>query len=397
MSLSESKHQSPFSTPALSWLSADEYAVQNRRNTMEDRVLIDTSFLSKLAPLLAPSALAAVRRLDVYAVFDGHLGSRCADYALDNVQGHLMDALVPRLARLAEEGAGEDGHHHAEEGPAADTDMGGPADMEEVEGGGRGDGDGDGAVAEGAVVEAAVAAVREAIMRVDEEFCDDAQRLKWKDGSCALVMLVINDTAVVANTGDCRAVLVTSRDSVALSSDHTPGRQDEHDRVLDAGGEVRHSTGCLRCYPHGLAVSRSLGDVRLKRPRPILVADPEIEVLRLDPSVAGGRHQAVILATDGIWGRVSNRQAADVVRRCRREAAMSRERAGSRDRAGSWEKLSGSPKRAMMLNQENRGGQAGSSMGGPGASAASELANTAIKAGSTDNIGVIVLDITLAC
>ena len=231
---------------------------------MEDRLLLDDDFLRTLRSKLGPGhqALSFLDRAALYCVFDGHLGARAADFAVE----HLVDYMIGSLAKLA---------------------------SDKLEG--------------AALFKAALA---ECIVEMDTDFCDLAQSSAFKDGSCALVVVVLNNTVLTANVGDCRAVLVSDHVAQPLSVDQTPAREDEHKRVYEAGGAVRFSTGCLRCYPVGLAVTRSLGDVRCKRPNPVVVAVPEISEVELD----AGRHRVLVVATDGVWCRLSNEQVGTVVR-----------------------------------------------------------------------------------
>lgn len=75
-----------------------------------------------------------------------------------------------------------------------------------------------------------------------------------------------------------------------------------------------------------LQISRSIGDVYLKKPeynreplyakfrlrepfkRPILSSDPSITVQELEP-----HDQFLILASDGLWEHLSNQEAVDIV------------------------------------------------------------------------------------
>lgn len=61
-----------------------------------------------------------------------------------------------------------------------------------------------------------------------------------KSGSCALVLVLYEDTCYIANLGDSRAVLSqNSGQSVyALTRDHKPSDKQEQKRVTDAGGRV---------------------------------------------------------------------------------------------------------------------------------------------------------------
>lgn len=64
--------------------------------------------------------------------------------------------------------------------------------------------------------------------------------IKDKSGSCALVVLVVDDFVYVANVGDSRAVLSKNRGSeiVTLSKDHKPDDPDEAKRIINAGGKI---------------------------------------------------------------------------------------------------------------------------------------------------------------
>ena len=55
-----------------------------------------------------------------------------------------------------------------------------------------------------------------------------------RSGSCAIVMLIVNDACYVANTGDSRAVLSQKAGSkvVTLSRDHKPTEPSEVERIL---------------------------------------------------------------------------------------------------------------------------------------------------------------------
>lgn len=64
--------------------------------------------------------------------------------------------------------------------------------------------------------------------------------IKDKSGSCSIVVLVVDDSAYVANVGDSRAIMSKGlgKESVALSRDHKPDDLDESKRIQDAGGKI---------------------------------------------------------------------------------------------------------------------------------------------------------------
>ena len=65
----------------------------------------------------------------------------------------------------------------------------------------------------------------------------------------------------------------------------------------------------MRCYPGGLSLSRSIGDVTLKyHPTKVVVGEPEVVQQRLNAD-----DKFVILACDGIWDVLTNEKAVSVV------------------------------------------------------------------------------------
>ena len=69
-------------------------------------------------------------------------------------------------------------------------------------------------------------------------------QLSDKSGSCAIVVLIVQETCYVANVGDSRAVLSShgGRKTVPLSFDHKPGDEAETERIRKAGGEIYYRT-----------------------------------------------------------------------------------------------------------------------------------------------------------
>lgn len=68
--------------------------------------------------------------------------------------------------------------------------------------------------------------------------------LSDKSGSCAIVVLIVQETCYVANVGDSRAVLSADggRKTIPLSFDHKPGDEEETERIRKAGGEIYYRT-----------------------------------------------------------------------------------------------------------------------------------------------------------
>ncbi|KAJ6406292.1 hypothetical protein OIU84_009922 [Salix udensis] len=74
-------------------------------------------------------------------------------------------------------------------------------------------------------------------------------------GTTALAALVVGRLLVVANAGDCRAVLCRRGNAIDMSNDHKPSRNRERKRIEASGGFVYDG------YLNGLLnVARALGD-----------------------------------------------------------------------------------------------------------------------------------------
>ncbi|KAF2319105.1 hypothetical protein GH714_013316 [Hevea brasiliensis] len=110
---------------------------------------------------------------------------------------------------------------------------------------------------------------------------------------------------VVSNAGDCRAVMSRGGVAEALSSDHHPSREDERDRIEALGGYVDCCHGVWRIQG-SLAVTRGIGDRHLKQ---WVISEPETKVLKIKPEC-----EFLILASDGLWDKVANQEAVDLVR-----------------------------------------------------------------------------------
>ena len=129
---------------------------------------------------------------------------------------------------------------------------------------------------------------------------------EWAEtqGSTAVTALIQNGTLYVANAGDSRAVLCSNGNAIALSDDHKPNRPDERQRIENGDGLVVFYQGCWRVQGI-LALSRALGDKQLA---PHVIAQPEIKAHTLTRD-----DQFLILACDGVWDVLNNKQAVDIV------------------------------------------------------------------------------------
>ena len=144
-------------------------------------------------------------------------------------------------------------------------------------------------------------AVKRGYLATDSEFLKKDVR----GGTCCVTALINNGNLVVSNAGDCRAVVSRGGDAEALTSDHRPGREDERERIEKLGGFVENRNGVWRVLG-SLAVSRSIGDRYLKQ---WITAEPESKVIKIE-----AEYEFLILASDGLWDKVSNQEAVDIAR-----------------------------------------------------------------------------------
>ncbi|KAM0940878.1 putative protein-serine/threonine phosphatase [Dioscorea sansibarensis] len=138
-------------------------------------------------------------------------------------------------------------------------------------------------------------------------------------GTTAVTLVKQGQDLVIGNIGDSRAVLGT-RDhndcllAVQLTVDLKPNLPREAERIKKCKGRVfalRDEPEVARVWlPHsdspGLAMARAFGDFCLKDFG--LISVPEISYRRLTE-----RDEFVVLATDGVWDVLSNKEVVDIV------------------------------------------------------------------------------------
>ncbi|KAL7264279.1 hypothetical protein ACSBR1_002272 [Camellia fascicularis] len=144
-------------------------------------------------------------------------------------------------------------------------------------------------------------AVKFGYLNTDSEFLKE----DVSGGTCCVTALIRNGSLVVSNAGDCRAVMSRGGIAKALTSDHRPSRDDERARIESSGGYVDCCNGVWRILG-SLAVSRGIGDRHLKQ---WVTAEPETKIFRIESDL-----EFLILASDGLWDKVSNQEAVDIAR-----------------------------------------------------------------------------------
>ncbi|XP_041014007.1 probable protein phosphatase 2C 15 [Juglans microcarpa x Juglans regia] len=194
----------------------------------------------------------------VFAIFDGHNGNAAAIFTREHLLNHVLGAMPRGLGR------------------------------EEW-------------------LQALPRALVAGFVKTDKEF----QSRGETSGTTATFVIVDGWTVTVASVGDSRCILATQGGTVAtLTVDHRLEENvEERERVSASGGEVGRlsivggaAIGPLRCWPGGLCLSRSIGDMDVGE---YIVPIPFVKQVKL--SNAGGR---LIIASDGIWDAVSSEMAA---------------------------------------------------------------------------------------
>ncbi|KAL0436023.1 UNVERIFIED_CONTAM: putative protein phosphatase 2C 47 [Sesamum radiatum] len=249
----------PPETPVLQFvpsIRSGSFADIGPRRYMEDEhIRIDdlSAHLGSLISFPQPSAF--------YGVFDGHGGPEAAAYVRKNaIRFFFEDAKFPQTSQLND------------------------SFLLEVEN-----------------------CLRKGFLLADMALAEDSS-VSTSSGTTALTALVIGRLLMVANAGDCRAVLCRKGEAIDMSQDHRPNYASERRRVEELGGFIDDG------YLNGvLSVTRALGDWDMKLPQGSsspLIAEPEFRQIILTED-----DEFLIIGCDGIWDVMSSQQAVSLVRR----------------------------------------------------------------------------------
>lgn len=154
-------------------------------------------------------------------------------------------------------------------------------------------------------------------------------------GTCCLVGIICGGMLYIANAGDSRAVLATTRKgsrevmAMQVSGEHNASIESVREDLRLQHPEdpdivvLKHNVWRVKGI---IQVSRSIGDAYLKNsefnkepllpkfrlpkpfPKPILSAEPSVVMHKLSPE-----DQFLIFASDGLWEHLSNQQAVGIV------------------------------------------------------------------------------------
>ncbi|XP_058503760.1 protein phosphatase 1F-like isoform X1 [Solea solea] len=200
----------------------------------------------------------------------------------------------------------------------------------------------------------AAAAFKAALRHTDYMFRGKAERESLIDGTTAVAVLIHGQELTVAWLGDSQAVLVRNGQAEKLTEPHKPETEEERQRIEDIGGYITYSD-CWRVKGI-LATSRAIGDFDLK---PYVSGDADCLTMRLS-----GDEDYILLASDGFSDVVKPSLVPNLVL----EALQQPD-----DPEGGEDSL-------LQQSEENIGFKV-----------TDHLVRAALKAGSTDNITVMVV------
>jgi serine/threonine protein phosphatase PrpC len=208
-----------------------------------------------------------------YGIFDGHLGNAASKF----VAATLYEEVSRRLSTLKTEGSGWK--------------------------------------------EFAVSILTEAFADVHRSLLQAIRQLPYRamdqSGTTATVMY-IRDFVVIASLGDSRAVLASNTTGtlrgIQLTTDHVASDPVERQSVESRGGIIT-KIGNVDRVSGSLVVTRSIGDADLAD---VLSQVPDVLPFSMVEMRALCGYSSkipcfVILASDGLWDRISNQEAVDIV------------------------------------------------------------------------------------
>ena len=153
-----------------------------------------------------------------------------------------------------------------------------------------------------------------------------------RSGSCAVVILVIDDMCYCANTGDSRAIMSANGGEklFLLSTDHKPTEEAEMKRIIDHGGRIYQNSqviqtnpslgeagkqvvyGPHRVFPGRLSVSKTIGDIEAKLARfegnpNVVIADPDVTAFEIKDN-----HDFIVIGCDGVFDKLSSKDCIHI-------------------------------------------------------------------------------------
>ena len=202
-----------------------------------------------------------------FAVFDGHAGSKVAEYS----SKHLLNIILKH-----------ENFMNLINGSAEESE------------------------------ELVIKAVKDAFFEIDETMRKNTDAIEGLDrsGSTSVGVLISPTHYYFINCGDSRSFLCRSGDVQFVTLDHKPSNPPERDRIQKAGGSVM-----LQRVNGSLAVSRALGDFEYKS---VPDKGPTEQLVSPEPDITAvsrndDEDQFLVLACDGIFDVSSNEELCSFI------------------------------------------------------------------------------------
>ena len=181
-------------------------------------------------------------------------------------------------------------------------------------------------------------AIKNGFLKAENEFLnnyaidkEDNMNILDHSGSCAVVIIIVDKKIYIANVGDSRAILSINlgKEYIIVTEDHKPSNEKERIRIIKNGGQVYQTQtpinseegdilngqillGPYRVLPGRLSVSRTIGDIEAKgiqfggNPN-VVVPYPDIYTFDLEKDDI----DFIVLGCDGIYDQISSEEILD--------------------------------------------------------------------------------------
>jgi len=180
-------------------------------------------------------------------------------------------------------------------------------------------------------------AIKYGISKAEYEFLNkyalnENEEIKDKSGSCAIIVLIVENEVFIANVGDSRCLLSMDEGKkyIEVTKDHKPNSENEKIRINKNGGNIYQSQtvinnlgnnllngkiliGPYRVMPGRLSVCRTIGDVEAKLEKfggnkNVIISTPDIYYYDLKKN----NLDFFILGCDGIYDQMTNKEIIDL-------------------------------------------------------------------------------------
>ena len=182
-------------------------------------------------------------------------------------------------------------------------------------------------------------AIKNGFLKAEKEFLNNyaldknnSMNIIDRSGSCAIIVIIVDNKIYVANVGDSRGLLSkkNGQEYIVITEDHKPNNEKEKKRIKENGGEVYQTQtpingidndllnnqillGPYRVLPGRLSVSRTIGDIEAKEIKfggnpKVIIPYPDIFIYDLNKDEI----DFIILGCDGIYDQISSNEILDL-------------------------------------------------------------------------------------